>query len=250
MGIISEWQSPDAKSIVEVVFFFVPIALSVIGFIHTDKNVSFIDLMLLMIFVFLFLRSVRFIILWYIVAPFVCFKYLPAGPKVTFDTAKTKLLLFIFSIICVILLFAGIINVGKACREKTPISSVLDETAIEAVKDSNPQRLFNDYNFGEALIYNDIPVFFDARADLFSECGILSDGVELMFLQPINDSLKKEFDVDEMISKYRFDYILINKNRPLYPYLQSHSADYSVIFEDEEVGYFEVRNVKEVALSH
>ena len=46
---------------------------------------------------------------------------------------------------------------------------------VEAVKyiksniDINDMKLFNDYNFGSYLLLNDIPVFIDSRADLYTK---------------------------------------------------------------------------------
>lgn len=240
MATISEWKAPDAKLFGNVILFFAPIALSVVGFIQSEKKILFTDLLLMMGFVFLFLRSVRFIMLWYIVAAFVCFKYFPNGPKIDTESAKSKLIFSIFSMICAIPLCIGIISVTETCKNESIITSVLDDETITVVKESDPQRIFNDYNLGEVLIYNDIPVFFDARADLFSECGILSDGLELMSLQPISDTAKQWIDVDSLINKYQFDYILINKNRPLYSYLHSDPSSYHVLYENETIGYFKV----------
>lgn len=237
---ISEWKAPDAKLFGNVILFFAPIALSVVGLIQSEKKVSFTDLLFMMCFVFLFLRSVRFIMIWYIVATFVCFKYFPNGPKINTESTKSKLVFSVFALVCAIPLFVGVIGISDTCRNETIITSVLDDKTITVVKESDPQRLFNDYNLGEALIYNDIPVFFDARADLFSQCGILSDGLELMSLQPISDIPKQWTNVDDLISKYQFDYILINKNRPLYSYLYANSSTYHIIYQSDTVGYFEV----------
>lgn len=246
MTMISEWQSPDAKLIGNVILFFLPMGLSLLGFIHTEDNISFVDFVMMSAFSFLFLRSIRFIMLWYIIAAFACFKYLPKGLNINTNSSKSKLLFSTFAVISIIPLFIGFISVRECCVKGSLISTVLEEKTVTSVKKTNPKRLFNDYNLGEALIYNDIPVFFDSRADLYSKCGVLSEGLELMSMQPITSELNgEEIDVEKIISKYQFDYILIEKQRPLYTYLCSHPSNYQLLFDDDSVGYFEVRGERD-----
>lgn len=239
MSFISEWKAPDAKLIGNLILFFVPIALTVIGFIHTEKKIKLLDLLMSFVFVFLFLRSVRFIMLWYIAAALFSVRYLPDGPKIKIEGVKTRIVLFLTALICFFTLYASVAGVYMTCKADNQISVAMNNTAVKAVKEYNPTRLFNDYDLGETLIYNDIPVFFDARADLYSKCGILSDGLELMSLQPLNRGNSKDgVKVEELISSYNFDYILIKKARPLFVYLVSNTEEYSLVYEDDSVGLF------------
>lgn len=93
MSFISEWKAPDAKLIGNLILFFVPIALTIIGFIHTERTIKLLDVMISFTFIFLFLRSVRFIILWYIVAAVFSVKYMPDGPKIKIEGIKTRIVL-------------------------------------------------------------------------------------------------------------------------------------------------------------
>lgn len=50
--------------------------------------------------------------------------------------------------------------------------------------DFSKMRLYNDYNYGSYLLYRDIPVFIDSRADLYSpefnkDCTIFSDYMDM-----------------------------------------------------------------------
>ena len=45
----------------------------------------------------------------------------------------------------------------------------LNGEVIKIIKKEKPNRLFNMYEYGGELIYNDIPVFIDGRADLYSK---------------------------------------------------------------------------------
>ena len=241
MTVISEWHAPDAKNIGNLVLYFLPITLMSIGLISEEKNIRFIDLIVMGLFIFLFFRSARFIVMWYIAASFYAFRYMP---QCEIKEIKKKVELFAVLFVFVILLVSivvSIVNIWKTNDEGKLISTAMSEEAVQIVKLDNPQHLFNDYNVGETLIYNDIPVFFDARADLYSADYILKDGVSLMFLEQFNDETEEQYvDVDSIIDKYDFDGILILKVRPLYSYLRSHPNKFELVYDDKRIGYFKV----------
>lgn len=242
MTLISEWQAPDAKLIGNLVLYYLPIFLLTIGFISENIKVRLRDIIIMLIFLFLFFRSARFIMLWYIAAAFYAFPYIPQC-KVKDTSMRNKKILFT-SISCVCIVIFGICftSVIQKTTSGNIIRTVLEGDMIEAIKEDNPDRLFNDYNAGESLIYNNIEVFFDARADLYSAHHILEDGASLMYLEQGNSEAKESgFNAEEVIEKYRFDGIVILKDRALYSYLISHNEKYICIYEDEKSAYFKVK---------
>lgn len=241
MALISEWQAPDAKLMGNLVLYFLPILLLTIGFISENVKVRLRDIIIMLIFLFLFFRSARFIMLWYIAAPFYAFPYLPEC-KVKDTTMKNKKILFVtVSCICIACLGICFSKVVNKTLDGKIIRRVLDGKMIEIIKEDNPERIFNDYNTGESLIYAGVNVFFDARADLYSAHHILEDGASLMYLEQGNSSVnKKGLDVEAVIEKYGFDGIVILKDRALYSYLISHNKKYNCIYEDEKAAYFKI----------
>lgn len=61
-------------------------------------------------------------------------------------------------IVC--LLGMGINITVNTANNKNLISKSMSDDMVQIIKNDNPSRLFNDYNLGEILIYNDIEVFF------------------------------------------------------------------------------------------
>ena len=241
LSVIREWHAPDAKDLGELILYYVPVALMLIGFFAEKHRIRLIDGATMGVFILLFLRSVRFIMLWYIAAAFCAIPYMPVC-KIKQIGPKTEKILAGF---CVILVAATLVVVGdglnETAKEGQLISTVMPEEAITAVSEDKPERLFNDYNLGEALIQNDIPVFFDARADVYAYENLLADGVGLMLMEQLNpDAGQAYLDVDALIRKYDFDAFLILKSRPLYAYLISHPDRYDCVYEDGTVAYFTV----------
>ena len=94
-------------------------------------------------------------------------------------------------------------------------------------------RLFNDYDFGSYLMFKNIPVFIDSRADLY--LGEFNNGCEVFIdSQKIYDTAKYE----EIFEKYNITHVILKKDSFLIPLLQRDSLykelyvdDYFVIFD-------------------
>ena len=241
MTLISEWRSPDAKVMGELILFFLPGVLMLFGLVTCRDSIELVDLTVMGLFCFLFFRSIRFAMLCYIVAVFCAMPYMPTCKVKHIPWRKEKLAIVSSLVLLTIPLSIGIKELWETWNQGRLIEVVLSQEAVEAVKSQKPQKLFNDYNLGEALIYNDIPVFFDARADLYVDNGILADGASLMFLEQVNGGQNGAYvDVDKWVEKYGFDGILILKGRPLFTYLISKQKQYALIYQDQQVAYFKV----------
>lgn len=68
------------------------------------------------------------------------------------------------------------------------------------------------YDYGGELIYNDISVFIDGRADLYSKYNY-KDYLKIS---------KLEGNFNKMIEKYDFDYFLVDKKYPINNYLKDN----------------------------
>ena len=75
-------------------------------------------------------------------------------------------------------------------------------------------RLFNGYNFGSYLLFKDIPVFIDSRADLYLEefnknCTVFKDYNEIYD------------NYEEIFSKYKVTHILIKDSQNITPFIKN-----------------------------
>ena len=103
---------------------------------------------------------------------------------------------------------------------------MISDDIINYIKKVKPKRLFNFYGYGGYLIYNNIPVFIDGRADMYSK-----------------HTLKDTFDLQNngynyILDKYNFDMIIIPQNIALNIYL-SDSDEYVLSKQDDEVLVYE-----------
>ena len=137
------------------------------------------------------------------------------------------LVLGISSCICIFLLSAFINRNSFIDRYN---SKYLSNNVIKTIKRENPKRLFNKYDFGGELVYNDIDVFVDGRADLYSKYTFENYLIINRF----------ETGVFDLINSYKFDYYLVTEDMAIYNYLISN-PNYLKIYNEKDVYLF--RNV-------
>ena len=239
MNLISEWAAPDAKKLGQLINYFIPILVLCSGVIFGKRKVKAQDAALMLFFLFLFFRSTRFIIWFYISAAFWAFPYmLPCRLKNVEKRLEKGM------VVCVefALLAACGAGLGTCCetyKNGNLISRVLEEEMLEVIREDAPSRIFNDYNYGGALIYAGLPVFIDERADLYKQDCLLADGVSLMLMQQVNsDAGTVVLDPKALIDRYGFDAFLVDMSRPLYAYLCSHEELYKEVMTQGSAAYF------------
>lgn len=83
-------------------------------------------------------------------------------------------------------------------------------------------KLLNEYNYGSYLLFYDIPVFIDSRADLYTK--------KFNHKQDIfQDYMDKDYNY--IIKKYNITHIISQKDSNLYSFIKNHN--YNIIYEDK-----------------
>ena len=214
---ISEWRATTLGNIAHLPYFFLCLIILLV-FLISEKKILFIDFMLFLCALFLGLKSIRFWAYTYIIMSFVVFHYV----KERKNDKHTELVIFIVGIMFLTLVFANYKEIYKNLNIR-----YLDKEVIEILKKEKPQRLYNMYDYGGELIYNNIEVFIDGRADLYSNYN---------YEDYLNIS-KLKSDYVKLINKYNFDYFLVDDTYPIYTYLK-YSDKYKKIYDKKKVAIF------------
>ena len=233
LSVISEWSSPDAKELGQVILYFFPLLLFLLCMILGKKKILFIDGIIVILFLILFLRSIRFVFYLYIVVSVVGYKYFPAAK--IHCSKLGSVFTIVVSLIFIVYSYGSLFSELKS---KQIIKRVLDYKYCELIKEENVKRIYNDYNYAETLIYNDIECFADARVDLFAD-NIFEDSINLCYLTNVKSS-QLSIEPEKLIDKYKFDAVIIQTDRPLKAYLDSNPDEYSLIESDNTTAYYHV----------
>lgn len=211
---ISEWQ-PTTLNNSQHYLYFILIIIIVFIMLFSKKKILFIDFILLGISVFLGLKSMRFWGYTYVIMSFVIFNYIEKRK----EDSGTILCINLFSVILVLFFLINYDSVKDRFNIR-----VLDSNIISIIKKENPSRLYNMYDYGGELIYNNISVFIDGRADLYSNYN---------YLDYLNISMLRG-DYVKLIDMYDFDYFLVDCDYPINTYLK-YSDEYKDIYSSEGI---------------
>ena len=211
---ITEWQSTSLGKISHYPYFILLVFIIFI-MLFSRKKIKLIDLALVGLSVILGLKSIRFWGYTYIIMSYVIFYYIPER-KPDRGTAR---IIFILSFIFLAFFITNLDRLNKEYRK-----TVISENMIKTIKNENVKRLYNMYDYGGELIYNDIDVFIDGRADLYSKYN----------LRDYSDISVLGGDYVKLIDMYDFDYFLVMKKYPINTYLK-YSDNYDVVLSEKSM---------------
>lgn len=218
---ISEWRSTVLSDVSHYPYFILVIGIILI-LIFSKRKVQFIDFLLLGVVVFLGLKSIRFWPYTYIVMSYVVFDYI--------DVCKyDKGSCFSICLLSMALMVGFFSNYDVVAENMN--KTHLSKNVINILKRVKPKRLYNMYDYGGELIYNDIPVFVDGRADLYSKYNYAA----YLNISSLNGEYAK------LIDKYDFDYFLVDRKYAIDIYLK-YNGDYEKIYSDKNVNLYKKKD--------
>jgi len=212
---IMEWASPSLNNVKDYGDFAL-LGTIILSMIVTKKKIKLIDLIVTGAFLVLGFKSLKFIPLLYIVSTFTVFNFVD---EFKLDIPNLSFLFIIFAI-----LFSWLITAPKLLANYK--DKLIPDEIVDYIKEKKPERLFNYYGYGGYLIYNDIPVFIDGRADMYSKNN-LKDAVDL-----------ESKGYNYLIKGYDFDMLVIPTDIPLNIHL-SNNKDYEITNQSGRVVIYE-----------
>ena len=85
-------------------------------------------------------------------------------------------------------------------------------------------KLYNSYNVGSYLLFNDIPVFVDSRSDLYLK--------EFTGVSVFDDSMNIYKNYEKKFKKYGVEYVLVSRSDVMYKLLNK-DIKYKIIYKDK-----------------
>ena len=219
---ILEWKSTSLNELSHYIYIlFILFVFSI--FLFSKKRISLIDFILFGFCVFLGIKSVRFWFYTYIVMTYIVFNYISKND----DEKIVNIGMIFFSIAFIFVFF---INIHVLFPKN--YSYELDSKDINYLKKIKPKKLYNSYNFGGDLVYNDIKVFIDGRADLYGDSDVFKDYISINGL---------DGDFYSLLYKYGFDYYLIDKNSNI-DYFMRYSDMFNLLYMNGNIKIYEKKN--------
>ena len=236
IDLILEWQSASFHGFFGI-YIFIVVFFPILNLVLTKDKMKFHELAFQFMFLFMAMRSQRFIGMYAIYSMWNLGKYFFVTDDMYNILRKPfkkieKLITYAF---CVILVL-GMILVGYKQISTFKRIGVIDndgfysDTAIKKVIELKPKRLYNDFGAGGYLLYKldefdalkDTKIFSYGLGDVFSS-KILPDSINIATVKNNPKELLKEYD---------FDVFLTTKNLSLRYYLDE-IEDYELYYNDD-----------------
>ena len=143
-----------------------------------------------------------------------------------------------YCIIAIVLIISGTFIKDKKDDQIIDESSYPVEACDYILENVDIQnmKLYNDYNYGSYILYRNIPVFIDSRADLYapefnSPTGDAKDGQDI-FMDFLNTSQGSTY-CEETFKKYNITHILVPKNSKVNMAItKADSSKYHKLYQD------------------
>ena len=242
---ILEWNSPSFHNFLGL-YIFITIAFPLFNLILQKKDMKMHEIGFQLMFLFMALKSQRFIGMYGIYSCWNIGKYFFVTDDIYTYLKKPfkKLEKPIYYLTCAILVL-GTAFVGYKQINSFKNTGIIDndgfysDEAVEKIVELKPQRLYNDYSQGGYLLYkldnlnalDKVKIFSYGLGDVFSN-DLLPDTMNLQDLQT---------DPKELLDKYNFDYLLTTSTHTLHYYLEA-SSDYELIYSDNMCYIFKAIN--------
>lgn len=209
--------------------------------IFSSTKIYLKELLMIGGLIFMTLISVRHLALFYIIGIFyisiICNRYLTNKKDKTLEIlsyliVKNKIIYLL--LLLIISIFSYYQFQKNFSKDYIPKSEYPIE-AVQFIKNNlelKNLKLYNDYNYGSYLLYNDIPVFIDSRCDLYlSEFNNLDYSI-------FDDAMEIEYNYEEKFEFYQITHTLISNDSLFYKILFK-DQDYTIIYQDKDFTLFE-----------
>ena len=224
------------------VLVYMIISICLITF--TKIKVKASDLFLLGGLMFLTIMTRRQMSLLFFVGTLVINKILAEIIEVQDKDGTKEVLKYLTHIIGRIIIYAIFVAFMVISLKKIDKTEIVSnkQYPVEATKyikenlDVNSIKLFNEYNFGSYLLFEDVPVFIDSRADVYDpqfnkwEDDIFRDFINIVDL---NTDYEKKFE------HYGITHLLIYKKSLLSKMLNKDADNYKELYSDDNFIIFE-----------
>ena len=222
-------------------FFLVMILLLVITFIFTNVKVYLREVFMIMGLLLMCLMSGRHLSFFYTIAlidiVWIIYRALEECHDYTLDLLGDMMIhrkVVLITVLVIVIFISG----SQFCKHLKEKYVPLKDYPVNATKyikshlNYLDMRLYNGYNYGSYLMFQDIPVFIDSRCDLYlKEFNGMKDSI-------FDEMEDIEFKYEKKFKKYNVSHVLLSKREKFYMILLK-DIHYTTLYEDKYFILFE-----------
>ncbi len=222
-------------------FFIGFILVLLIVLIFTRTKIKLSELFMIIGLIFMSLLSMRHVIFFYLIGGLfisvIIMRYFYEYKDYTLDILYNIIIhnniMYIF--ILVIVFICSLYNFNNNFKYNYVDKKEYPVDAVKYIRDNLDYKnikLFNNYNYGSYIMFNDIPVFIDSRCDLYLK---EFNGKNLDIF---DDVVKVNNNYKEIFNKYGVEYALVKNDEYLYQLLIRDIDEF--LYEDKYFTLFKI----------
>lgn len=229
---INEFQPLNISTNTGITSIFI-IFIYLISLIKSKKNIKIHELLLFIGTIYMTFTSIRHFSL-FIITSVVVLRHIEGFYRL-FNTCICNIYnylnkginIIVIFIIYLILLSYLIYSIINRSYNMLP-TKIYPVNATKYIKDNKIEgNIFNRYNWGSYLMFNDIKVFIDSRCDLYTP----EYNINTTVMQDYIDIMNKNKDYKGIVFKYKIKYFLLHINDRLVNKLNK-DENYKIIYMD------------------
>ena len=218
------------------------VSLMILVLVFTNVKIKLKELFMIGGLILMSLISGRHVALFYLIGilyiSIICIRCLDLKKDRTLDILLNIVVnnKIVYIAIILIAFFVSFINFNNNFKDNYINPKYYPVSAVKYIKsniDLDDFRVYNGYNYGSYMLFNDIPVFIDSRCDLYLN--------EFNNVNIFNDSADISNNYSKIFNKYNVNYVLINNDSILYKllcldnnYIEEYSDKYFTLFKLSE----------------
>ena len=228
--IIAEMQPVN---ILENEYIAIGISLFIGIMAFTKTKVRIVDCFLLLGITIMSLNTVRYTFFFYLIASIVIFKLLYNfldDYEVKFDFISSRIKVFLLVTSFTIVTLISVKNLIYNSAENYINAKDYPIAATQYIKnniDISKMRIYNHFNFGGYLEFEGIPVFLDARAEMF-----LPEFNNTTILEDWNLQLEGNEHYKKILNKYGITHALLYNDEKMNLYIID-DPEWNVVYKDD-----------------
>ena len=231
--------------LIENIPFVVFLLVMLLILIFTNTRIKLRELFMIVGLVFMSFCSFRHIAFFYIIGllyvSILCNRYLKERNDYTLDIMGNMFvrnkIIYSLGFILIIMVSFNRFKLNND-MEYVPLNDypVGASIYIKNNLDYKNIKLYNQYNVGAYLLFNDIPVFIDSRCDLYLK---EFNGLEYSTFDDAMNIQGKKYDYERLFDFYGVTHSLVKKNTVLEKLFMKDDK-FSILYEDDYFTLFEI----------
>lgn len=235
--IVQELKSLDLTEELAFLSSFI-ILIGITSFTKTKIRVT--DAFYIIGFALMSIFTIRCIFFFYIISTICIIRIVNdwfEEYNISFNVNKKMIKTIIYFVFAILVIGNSLKSFTSKLTTNFVATDIYPVYAVEYIKnnlDIKNMKIFNHFNFGSYLEFNDIPAFIDSRSEIYTE--EFNSGITI--LKEWNDTKNGSVHYNQLFDKYKITHALLYNNEIINIYIHD-DENWRLMYQDDNFSLYE-----------